>query len=390
MYNKKKSTSKAKEPVKIRYKELANGNKSIYLACYRGGKYEYEFLKLYLIPEQTAADKEANAETMQTAYSVKAQRVIELQKTIHGLSVINSRSKKNVVEYIKEIAEKKRIKAGGGKRTTAANYLALARQIEDYSGLKTTFKQIDKNYCKGFIEHLRTAKSKNNGLPLSANTQFGYVKKLEAVLNIAISDEVTSQNPFKLIKSEDKPKTYKKEIVFLTIDEVKSLENTQCLTPSIKQAFLYSCFTGLRYSDVYNLTWGKLQTINGSVFIDYIQKKTQKHDLLPIPKKALEFLPDRAGADDTVRVFDLPSGGYTNLVLKAWATMAGIKKHLTFHVSRRTCATILLTLGERMEVVSKILAHSDIRTTQAAYGVIENQLQREAMNKFDKLYGLTD
>ena len=387
----KKNTSKTKEPVKIRFKKLANGNQSIYLYFYREGRREYEFLKLYIIPEKTAADKDANAETFRLANAIKAQRIVELQNSAHGFSVSSGRSKMNVIDYIKDFAEKKRINGGGGKRTTAMGYLALARQIEDYSGLKTTFRQIDKKYCSGFIEHLKTAKNrnnKNNGSTLSVHTQFGYMKKFEAILNTAISDEVTNLNPFKQIKPENKPKTHRIEIVYLTLDEVTTLEKTQCLNPKIKLAFLFSCYTGLRYSDVHGLTWGKLQKdINGGVFIDYIQRKTKKHELLPIPQKAVEFLPDRAGAQDTDSVFNMPSGGYTNLVLKAWAAMAGLTKHLTFHVARRSCATNLLTLGARMEVVSKILAHSDIRTTQAAYGVIQNQLQREAMNLFDKLDG---
>ena len=382
----KKITSTAKEPIKMRYKQLANGNQSIYLDFYRDGRREYEFLKLYLNPEKTAADKEANTETLRLANAIKAQKIVELQNSVHGFSVSSGRSKMNVIEYIKDFAEKKRKNGGGGKRTTAMGYLALARQIEDYSGLKTTFKQIDKKYCSGFIEHMKTAKNRNNGSSLSVHTQFGYMKKFEAILNTAISDEVTNINPFRLIKPENKPKTHKIEIIYLTLDEITRLEKAQCLNEKIKLAFLFSCYTGLRYSDVYGLTWGKLQKdINGGVFIDYIQRKTKKHELLPIPQKAVDFLPERADRKDNDSVFDLPSGGYTNLVLKAWGTMAGITKHLTFHVARRSCATNLLTLGARMEVVSKILAHSDIRTTQAAYGVIQNQLQREAMNLFDNL-----
>ena len=393
MGNNKKARPKAKEPIRIRFKDLANGNKSIFLACYRNGRYEYEFLKLYIIPERTAVDKEANAETMRVANAVKAQRIVELQNTAHGFSVSGGRSKMNVIDYIKDFAEKKRINGGGGKRTTAMGYLALARQIEDYSGLKTTFRQIDKKYCSGFIEHLKTVKSrnrKNNGLPLSVHTQFGYMKKFEAILNTAISDEVTNLNPFKFIKPENKPKTHKKEIVYLNLDEITTLEKTQCLNQSIKQAFLFSCYTSLRYSDAYGLSWGKFVKINGKDYIKYVTTKTQKPELLATPQKALDFLPDRAGAADADSVFNLPSGGYTNLVLKAWGTMAGIKKHLTFHVARRSCATNLLTLGSSMEAVSKILAHSNIRITQAAYGVIETQLQREAMDKFDKFHGLTN
>ena len=391
----KKSNPKAKEPIKVRFKDLKtdgkpNGNKSVYLDFYRNGKREYEFLKLYIKPERTAADKLANDETMRTANAVKAQKIVELQNAAHGFSIAGGRSKMNVIDYIKDLAEKKRIKAGGGNRSTKANYLALARQIEDYSGLKTTFRQVDKKYCLGFVEHLKTAKNRNNGLPLNENTQAGYVQKFGAVLNAAISDEVTSINPFKQIKPENKPKFHKTEIIYLTNDEVKTLEKTECLSPRIKHAFLFSCYTGLRFSDVQGLTWGKLQKINGGIYINYVQKKTKKHDILPVPKKALEFLPERRDATDTDRVFDLPSGGYTNIILKSWSTLAGLKKHLTFHVARRSCATNLLTLGASMEQVSGVLAHADIKITQAAYGVIETKLKRDAMNLFDKLNGLTD
>ena len=387
----KKITSTAKEPIKIRFKKLANGNQSIYLDFYREGRREYEFLKLYTIPEKTTADKEANAETLRLANAIKAQKIVELQNNVHGFSVSSGRSKMNVIEYIKKIAEQKQQKAGGGKRTTAMSYLALARQIEDYSGVKTTFKHIDKKYCSGFIEYLKTAQNRNSGLPLNENTQFLYVKKLEAVLNTAITDEVTNLNPFKQIKPENKPKKNKTEIIYLTIDEVRKLEHTECLSSAVKQAFLFSCYTGLRFSDVHGLTWGKLQIDNnGETFINYVQKKTGKQEYLPIPQKATEFLPERVNAKDADHVFKLPSGGYTNIQLKSWALMAGVKKHLTFHVARHSYATILLSLGAGIETISKNLGHSEIRTTQHHYAAIENKLQREAVSLFDKLSRLTD
>jgi len=391
MSSRKKTTTKAKEPIKLRTKKLANGNHSIYLDYYKDSQRQYEFLKLYLIPEKTPIDKVTNVQTLELANAVKAQKVVELQNKSHGFSVKGGRSKINVLDYIQGIADKKRIKAGGGKRTTAMGYLALAKQIENYSGKNTTFKQIDKMYCVGFIEFLKTAKNKNNGLPLNENTQFGYMKCFEAVLNTAITDEVTDTNPFKQVKQENKPKKRKTEIVYLTIDEVQKLENTESLLPYIRQAFLFSCFTGLRFSDIQSLEWGKLQKDNnGGVFINYIQKKTQKQEYLPIPQKAVEFLPDRSNANDTDKVFYLPSGGYVNLQLKAWADKAGLTKYITFHVARHTYATLLLSLGAGIETISKNLGHSEIKTTQAHYAAVENKLQREAVNLFDKLNSLTN
>jgi integrase len=392
----KKSTPKVKEPIKIRFKTLSNGNKSVYLAHWNGGKWEYEFLKdLYIVPDNNnPIFKSQNDNTLQLTKAIQAQRIVGLQNDTHGFANNGTRSKVNVIDYIKALADKKRIKAGGGERTTAQTYLALARHVEAYSGTKTIFKQVDKKYCMGFIEYLKTAKNINlKGITISENTAVGYMKKFETVINAAISDEVTNSNPFKQIKSENKPKKHKSEILYLTIDEVTLLENTECLSPIIKQGFLFSCYTGLRFSDVQGLTWGQLQRDNnGGTFINYRQKKTQKQEYLPIPEKAVEFLPARPDtAKDTDKVFYLPSGGYTNLQLKVWAALAGLKKHLTFHVARHTYATILLSLGAGIETISKNLGHSEIKTTQAHYAAIENKLQRAAVNLFDKLNNsLTD
>jgi len=203
---------------------------------------------------------------------------------------------------------------------------------------------------------------------------------------------VININPFKQIKPENKPKKRKVEISYLTIDEVRTLEKTAYSSlPVIRSAFLFACYTGLRFSDVAGLTWGRLQKDNnGGMFINYVQKKTGKQEYLPIPKRTVEFLPERDGAKDDEKVFRLPSGGYVNLHLKHWAELAGIKKKVTFHVGRHTYATSLLSMGAQIEVISKNLGHSEIKTTQAHYAAIENKLQRAAVNLFDKLDELTD
>lgn len=73
-----KKVIKAKEPVRIRFKELQNGNKSIYLDIYRNGKRTYEFLKLYLVPELDPASRAMNQHNMTLANKIKADRIIEL------------------------------------------------------------------------------------------------------------------------------------------------------------------------------------------------------------------------------------------------------------------------------------------------------------------------
>jgi hypothetical protein len=148
MSNKQKVTPKAKEPIKIRFKQLSNGNQSIYLDYYSNGKRQYDFLKLYLIPETSQENKAANIEALRLANAVKAKKIVELQNVVHGFSVTGGRSKMNVLDYIQSIAEKKKEKAAKEGRDARSSgyqqYMALHYHVKQYSGNKTTFKQVDK------------------------------------------------------------------------------------------------------------------------------------------------------------------------------------------------------------------------------------------------------
>ena len=103
---------KIKEPIRIRTKKLNNGNESIYLDIYVDGKRNYEFLKLYLVPEKDRATKNRNAETMKLANAIKAQKIVEIQNNRYGFS--NSKNKSNIklIDYIQYIADKDVEKTG--------------------------------------------------------------------------------------------------------------------------------------------------------------------------------------------------------------------------------------------------------------------------------------
>ena len=393
---KKTAPTKAKEPIKVRFKKIANGNQSIYLDYYSNGTRQYDFLKLYIIPERTAADKVANSNTMQTANAVKAQKIVELQNSAHGFKFSNIKQKARLIDYLQALAVEKKQAAGNVTEGRHKFYNVLIKHIKRYSGEQTTFKQIKKEYCSGFIDYLKTTENMTfkkgvsdvftSGL-LSENTRYSYIATLNFVLNKAVRDGILANNPLTLLPGYERPKRQLDNREYLTIDEVKQLVKTPCRKPIIKNAFLFSCFSGLRFGDVRNLTWGQIQTDNdGQKVIRYTQQKTNKPEHLQLSGEALKFLPEKNDARDGDIIYPLPYNGYTNETLKSWILAAGITKRVTFHVGRHTNATLLLSLGVPIETVSKILGHADIQTTQIYAKVIDKN-KRAAVSLLD---GLTD
>ena len=147
----KKKNLKAKEPVKVRFKTLRNGSKSIYLDYYQDGVREYEFLKLYIIPERSQNDKLQNEETLRTANAIKAQRIITIQNTGHGFSNSNGKSKIKLVDYLEMQAKKYDESGSKAYARTVRNTIC---QLVRYKGSNITMKQVDKAFLLGYIEYL--------------------------------------------------------------------------------------------------------------------------------------------------------------------------------------------------------------------------------------------
>jgi hypothetical protein len=161
---KQKTTSKpkVKEPISLRQKPLKNGGYSLYLDCYVNGNRWYEFLKLYLVPNNVANAKQRNDETLSLAASIQGKRIAELQNDAHGFSNSKIRSKTNLLTYIEQNVKKRQERAianGRKKSSGSASFNCLIYHLKQYKGEKTTFQQVDKMFCLGFVEYLRSAKS---------------------------------------------------------------------------------------------------------------------------------------------------------------------------------------------------------------------------------------
>lgn len=372
-----KEELRIKEPIKLRVKHLANGNKSIYLDMYMNGKRKYEFLKLYIIPEYNKSDRVRNSETLKLANAIKAQRIIELQNQSHGFK-INKTSHIRLTDYIQSVAEKK---SENEVRKTVLH--AVVYHLKRYNPNDIQLSRIDKDYILGFLDYLKTAKqthTKKEKL-LHVNTQVYYYKMLRYCLNYAVSEELISANPMNKIKNEEKLHKHRTEREYLTIDELRKLAQTPFYNSLLKKAFLFSCFCGLRHSDIIALTWGDIEMDDdGNSRLYIIQKKTKEAISLPLSQEAIKQLPKREDAKEDDIIFKkLITLGRTNEILPKWAEQAGIKKHITFHTARHTHATMLLTLGVDLYTVSKLLGHTNIQTTQI-YAKLVDESKKKAID----------
>ena len=376
----KKKQIKAKEPIRIRFKAIANGNKSIYLDCYQNGKRSYEFLKLYLIPETSEAAKVQNANTLQAANAIKAQRMIELANGQAGIKTNPQLAKVKLTDWM-DVYQKSLTRDGKTFGVIINNTVKILNLY--HSG--ALLKDVDKPFCIGFIDYMRNKYRTRNGNPLSAVTIANNTRALSCALNKAVRDGVITQNPLHTLSASEKPQIPQSKREFLSIEEVKALIATDCELPIVKQAFLFSCFCGLRISDVEALTWGKIASDNGRLVCNIMMKKTKEQLYLPLSKEAAMWMPQRGNAKPTDKVFSLPAGSCVYKYLQQWVKAAGITKHVSFHVSRHTFATMMISLGADLYTVSKLLGHTNIKVTEV-YAKLVNEKKFEAVNLVEKAF----
>lgn len=373
---KKKQTKKAKEPIRIRFKQLANGNQSIYLDCYRDGKRSYEFLKLYIVPETDEATRLQNQNTMQAAMAIKSQRLIDMANDEAGITKVSQRSKMLLIDWMRYYSGQK--KKNGQSDAFSKQIDKAIRHLLLYKGDKVTMREVDKAYCMGFLDYL-------NALNMANVTSAGYFRCLNCALNLAVKEEILPYNPITKISSDQRIKIPESTREYLTVDEVKTLIAADCINEATKRAYLFSCFCGLRYSDIKALTWGDVLLDGEQYRVKIVMVKTQKTLYLPLSKEALRWMPERGDAKDTDKVFSLPSQCYLNVVLRTWAANSGLTKHVTFHTARHTFATLELTAGAELYTVSKLLGHTQVKTTQI-YAKIIDKKKDEAVNRLSGLF----
>lgn len=392
--NRKGEDGLIKEPIKLRFKQLKDGNQSIYLDCYVNGIREYKFLNLYLRPDNSRENKMWNKEQLRLANAIKAQYIIDIQNGEFGFKDRNRTRKLSFLTYCEDMAAEYE---ANGQTSCAVLMRSAVKRMTAYKGKNITFNHIDKEFLIGFIEYLNSdirdfdkesKDKKRKPKSLSEVYKEALFARIMVALNKAERDGIIVKNPGKDIDRKLKPHAEQKSRCYLTLDEIQKIIDTEYKPDNdIKPAFLFCCFSGLRYSDVQKLTWGEITVSpEGYAQIETNMQKTGKDITIPLSDNALKWLPERADQTSASRIFYKLPDQVTNadVRLRTIIKKAGITKHVTFHVARHTFATLTLTYGADLYTVSKLLGHSNIRTTQI-YAKIVDKSKRKAVNLIPKL-----
>lgn len=371
--------------ITLKKKKLSTGKYSLFIEYYKGtiigenGKSkhnrEFEYLKEYLIIDpKSKKEKDDNKTTLELAEKILSIRQAEYYQGKFKIQNGN-KSKHNFLQYYK-LKKQERYQS----EKNYDNWEAAEKHIERFCSPSTTFQDVNIDFVKDFQKYLHTEAKAKSGSPLAQNTKHTYYNKFKACLNAAFEEGYINENIVSKVKSIPMGETHRE---YLTMDELQSLSKTECRTPVLKSAFIWSCLTGIRWSDINKLIWSEIREEgldkNGNeIFrVVFSQKKTNGAEYLYISKQARELLGDRKNERDRVFI-NLHYSAQMNMILLRWCMYAGITKHITFHSARHTNAVLLLSNGADIYTVSKRLGHKEIRTTEIYAKIIDKKMKEAA------------
>ena len=213
------------------------------------------------------------------------------------------------------------------------------------------------------------------GVVLAIKNELGIPVKF-----IGVGEQIDDLQPFKPAAFADglfdkiEYKETKRE--YLTLEELKRLADTPCDIPVLRRAAIFSCFTGLRVSDIMQLEWKHIvKAPDGGWCMRIRTEKTETEATLPISEEALSYCGKRKKDG---KVFEDFARGMLTAPLQRWLKRAGITKHITFHCFRHTFATLQLAMGTDLYTVSKMLTHRFISTTQIYADIMDLEKRKSA------------
>lgn len=285
----------------------------------------------------------------------------------------NERSEQDFIEYFKKITYTRHPNAS---KSIIINWERVGVLLGLFTeGKPMPFSTINVKLLEELKMYMLTApQGGKKGGTVSQNTASTYFSIVKAGLKQAFIDEYLTVDVSEKVKNIP-TKESRREV--LTIEEVNKLANTPCSNNVLRRASFFSILTGLRHCDIQELKWGQIVRHNDSWRINFDQEKTDGVEYTPISDQAYEMCGERRDPDRLV--FEgLMDPSWINRPVKKWIEAAGITKHITFHCFRHSYATLQLTNGTDIFTVSKMMGHTNVKTTQIYAKVVDAKKEKAA------------
>lgn len=359
--------------VKIRFRPISNHRKSIRLDYYppirnpdtnKLSRFETLGMVIFDRPRDSF-QKEHNRAMLAQAQAICGIRQQAVINEEFGF-LDRYKPKADFLEYFRKYAEK-----NGNSWITAYKHFSIFMK-----GV-CTFGDITLDLCLRYREYIQNAPQiRCPEQPVSINTAALYFEKFKYTVFFAYRDKWLRENISELLDYIEAEPT---ERNFLTPQELMRLSQAPCESNILKRASLFSCLTGLRYSDVLALAWENIQpSLSGTGYsMRIVTEKTDTEVTLPLSQEAFEL----CGPQSTGKVFAGLNRNLLKAPLERWLIAAGITKHITFHCFRHTYAVLQLASGTDIYTVSKMLTHKHVSTTE----IYLHLLEETKINTIDKI-----
>jgi integrase len=322
----------------------------------------------YLNPKNPQ-ERDHNKKHKNIAESIFREKEMEYQYSSNNLQK-TYKATRNFFHYWDEFVAKLDLTT-----KAVASYASARKKLIEFKGENILIGQIDYAYCRDYLNFLSSS-LKSNGEQLSSASIDAYFKKLKFILKELVKEGIVRKNPCEDVKA---PKAIHKLKEWLTTSEIKQLINTPYQIKSMRDAFLLSCFCGLRLGDIVKLKWKDLVKEDDKAFFNIKTSKTGKYLKLPLNQDAIKVIGERKGDRDSI-IVGLKLGSNLNEHLSKWVRRAGITKDITPHCGRHTFATNFADQTKDGNTLQYLLNHSDSKTTKIYLHMAENKPYEQVNN----------
>ena len=282
------------------------------------------------------------------------------------------RLQQNFIEYFDNVTAKRH---ANSSKSILINWQRTYEFMKQFAGNTLLFSQINNRTAEEFKRFLLSAPcGGHKSGTISHNTAATYFSIFKAGLKQAFVDGYLTVDLSAKIKGIQEQESRRE---YLSVEELNTLAATPCERDILKRAALFSALTGLRHCDIQKLRWKEINRDSNQPRLHFTQQKTKGVEYTPISEQALQLCGEPEKPEKFV-FEDLPDPSWISRPLKQWVEAAGIKKKITFHCFRHTFATLQLSSGTDIYTVSKMLGHTNVKTTQIYAKVVDEKKNKAA------------